>query len=121
MESSVFPNRSVVKTWEWNGSLDCSTSVVVAEDRENAIKICDDEESILFRTIRLRKAKATPPKPAKKQTHPEPDRNTSFLPAPIHKMSIKELRNALKAVGLPATGSQAEMRARLSELMSSKK
>ena len=121
MDESVFPPRAVIKDWGWDGDLSCPRSVIISSEQENCIAIQNDEESILFRTIRLRKVKTAPPKPVKKPVHTEPVKNTTFLTAPIHKMSTKELRNALKAIGVTATGSKAELRERLGEVMNARK
>jgi len=70
--------------------------------------------SILFRTIKLRKARPAAPKPARP---PQPEPDTTFLPAPIHQMSSQELRRALKSLAASTAGSKAVLRDRLDKII----
>lgn len=117
MERSLFPAASVVTDWEWDGSLECEEIVLTISEQPNCIPVEDDRESIIFRTMKLRKAKdPPPPKPVKKLVVTLAA-DTTFLTAPIHKMGMTELKRTLKGLGMQTTGTKAELRARLQRLI----
>jgi hypothetical protein len=118
----LLPKPSVVSQWAWDGNFDCPTHVPLSSEQPNVVLVEEDTESILFRTIKLKKAASPAPPKLKKPTQnilTEP--NTTFLPAPIHKMSIAELKTALKSIGMSTTGSRAELEQRLDRLINGDK
>jgi hypothetical protein len=118
----LLPKATVVSQWSWDGALDCQEHVLLKSEQPNLVFVEEDSESILFRTIKLKKAAAPAPQKLKKPTQNimvQPD--TTFLPAPIHKMSIAELKTALKSIGMSSTGSRAELEQRLDRLINGDK
>jgi hypothetical protein len=122
MARPLLPKPTLVTQWAWDGNLDCPTHVLLKAEHANLVMVEEDTESILFRTIKLKKAGAPAPPKLKKPAQSiivEP--NTTFLPAPIHKMSLAELKTALKSIGMSTTGSRAELEQRLDRLISGDK
>lgn len=117
MEKSFFQAPSLITEWKWNGSLDCES--IVGCGREE-LRIEKDEDSLLFRTMSLRKPKPAPAKQQKKQI-PTAEPTTTFLEAPIHKMTSAEVKKALKSIGLKTTGNLAELRERLEKFVGNRR
>jgi hypothetical protein len=120
--SPILPKPTTVSQWSWDGTLDCPVHVILKSEQSNTIFVEEDTESILFRTIKLKKAAAPPAPKLKKPSQSiilEP--NTTFLPAPVHKMSIAELKNTLKSIGMSSTGSRTELEQRLDRLINGTK
>jgi hypothetical protein len=116
----VFPAPSIITDWTWDGNLSCPTVIPLPKDQTNLTVVEDDTESILLRTIRLKKSQASAAQKPKvkpvKSIIQEPD--TTFLPAPIHKMTQAELKTVLKNLGMSTTGNRAELAQRLEAFMS---
>jgi hypothetical protein len=122
MARPLLPKPALVAQWGWDGCLDCPTQVPLKAEHPGVVLVEEDTESILFRTIKLKKAGVPAAPKLKKPTQSiivEPD--TTFLPAPIHKMSLSELKTALKSIGMSTTGSRAELEQRLDRLINGEK
>jgi hypothetical protein len=118
-DTYVFPPPSIVTDWSWDGSLSCPVVIPLPKEQTNMTVVEDDTESILLRTIRLRKSQASAAQKPKvkpiKSVVQEP--NTTFLPAPIHKMTQPELKTVLKNLGMSTAGSRGELAQRLENFM----
>ncbi|KAK8884563.1 hypothetical protein M9Y10_043677 [Tritrichomonas musculus] len=113
---SLFSAPSTIQKWEWDGNMDCQTVLPIVTEDSKCVNIELDSDSLLFRSLNLRRSKNTvsqskPPKRPVQNKTQEPD--TTFLPAPIHKMSQQELKESLKRIGLQTTGTKAELMQRL--------
>jgi hypothetical protein len=114
----LFPRPSIVANWTWDGGLDCPAEIAAEWEQAKVATIEEDTESILFRTNKLKKAAAAPPrKPKTAARNMIQEANTTFLPAPLHKMTMAELKGALKSIGMGTTGSRAELEQRLEKLV----
>lgn len=121
---SLFSNPTVIKNWEWDGKMECQTVLPIVTEDTNCVDIELDSESLLFRYLKLSRNKkavsqAKPPKKPPQRIEPETD--TAFLPAPIHKMTLKELKQTLKRLGLQTTGTPLEIKQRLENFINSGK
>jgi hypothetical protein len=118
----LVPKPSVVSQWSWDGNLECPVHIPLKSAQPSVVFVEEDTESILFRTIKLKKAASpVPPKLKKPAQSIIVEPNTTFLPAPIHKMSVTELKTALKSIGMSSSGSRAELEQRLDRLINGDK
>lgn len=122
---SLFSPPSIIQKWEWDGNMNCQTVLPIVTKDSNCVNVTLDDESILYRLIRLKKSKNSVSQ-SKQPKHPIPSNhaqepNTAFLPGPIHKMNIKELKQSLKSLGLQTTGTRDELAQRLESFINNKK
>ncbi|KAH0789812.1 hypothetical protein GPJ56_006314 [Histomonas meleagridis] len=121
--SKPFPSPSIISNWVWNGDMECETVLPIINESPNFQVIEQDTEPLIFRRLRLEKSKTTKdtkpaqPKPPKNGKSIIQENATSFLPAPIHKMTTAELKKTLKSLGLVTTGTREEMAQRLQKFI----
>lgn len=105
---SLFPS-TIIENWEYQNEEPLKQESVLNKSHVGEIK--DDDVDILFRIInqnqKLSKQKVEAQK-VKKNVDKNPDK-IQFVPAPIHKMSLKELKDHLKALGLSTEGTKADL------------
>ena len=120
---SLFTTPATIKSWDWDGSFNCEEIIPVQTANSDFVKIELDSESILLRTLKLRKSKNTMMhnRPQVRPVKSEPESHTTFLPAPLHKMTQQELKQSLKSIGLQTTGTRADLVERLEKFMNSGK
>lgn len=122
MEKSFFQAPSVIESWDWNGALECPGIVIPRSNKDDCIEIQKCDQSPLFRTIALRKAKQAPSKSQQpKKPPPASEATTTFLKVPIHKMTLVEVKEALRGIGLRTEGTLAELRERLDKFVNRRK
>lgn len=105
---SLFPS-TIIESWNYQNETPLQQVSPLGKSHVGEIK--DDDVDILFRIIsqsqKMKKRKIEAQKP-KKAVNKKPDK-IQFVPAPIHKMSLKELKDHLKALGLNTDGTKADL------------
>ena len=109
---------SQIKHWQWNGIMQGDIALPIDEDYDQCVFIDKDSESILFRTIKRKGQAAEAPKHVSNEKNYVNDKDTSIFPAPIHKMTLQQLIETLKKLGLKTTGSKSELQSRLKSYLS---
>ena len=104
---TLFPSL-IIEKWEYQNEK--PTTEVSPYPAKSFIKIQDDDDDILFRIIKQNK-KLTREKieQQKRKSVSQKPEKIQFVPAPIHKMSVKELKEHLKALGLNTDGQKADL------------
>lgn len=115
-----FEKPEIVENWTWNS--ECAS--IVPSFGPKCTKIETDDQHILFRTINLAKKQQAAENQAraasqKKQTmaQNEKKQTKSFLPCPIEKMTMGQLKETLKKIGLNNAGSKEDLVRRLTKFM----
>lgn len=110
---SSFLAPSIITEWNWDGDLDCETVLFSFDESE---QIENSQQSFLYQCILSKKkqqAAKAGKKDGKKKTLQYIEQNETILPAPIHKMTIPQIKETLKALGLSQTGNRNELVKRL--------
>lgn len=122
---SLFSTPSTIQKWEWDGNMDCQTVLPIVTKDSNCVNISLDQDSLLYRLLKLKRSKSNVSQ-SKQPKHPtapnaSQESHTTFLRAPIHKMTQQELKQTLKNIGLQTTGTRAELAQRLENFVNSGK
>lgn len=110
--SLSLPKASYIEEWKYNGESPIKNNTTIYDLAVN--EIVDDTTPILFRTLNLKNKKDEKDVFIKAKAYQEKE-TTSFLPAPIHKLTRQQLVDKMKPLGLPTHGSKAELAERLSK------
>lgn len=105
----VLPQRSIIRIW--NTTLHAPSVVYVADGTE-AQHVKDDDEPPIFRYLAMQNKKAAEQMRMKaQQKAKDPPRRTA-PPVPINKMTLKQLKDVMRPLGLNVTGTKEELRER---------
>lgn len=104
----MFPDYGYLKGWRYEGE---QPKTVVVHNSSSAIEIKKNDESILLRFLRLKNEQAR--QQQKEQKPQKTQSQFSLFPQPIHKMTLQQLKESCKKLGLKSTGTKQELAARL--------
>ena len=109
----------IIQHWDWDGTMQGDIALPASEDYVGSIFIEKDSESILFRTFKRKtQAAELAAKNTSNDKNSVNDKNSSIIAGPIHKMTVKQLKETSKKVGLKITGSKNELQTRLGNYIS---
>ena len=104
---TLFPSL-IIEKWEYQNEK--PTTQIAPFPSKSFIKIQDDDVDILFRLIQQNKKIAREKiEQQKRKAVPQKPEKIQFVHTPIHKMSLKELKEHLRALGLNTDGQKADL------------
>lgn len=125
MDEFDFQTPSIITNWSWDSNFQCEIIAPIILEQSETTKIELDQTPLIIRQRTLEKGKS-----AKSNNNlnkkPKPnliikESSESFLPAPIHKMTINELKQKLKSIGLSTKGTKIELSQRLQNFINNNK
>ena len=125
MDEFDFQTPSIITNWSWDSNFQCEIIAPIILEQSETTKIELDQTPLIIRQRTLEKGKTAKSNNNlnKNQKHNLiiKESSESFLPAPIHKMTINELKQKLKSIGLSTKGTKIELSQRLQNFINNNK
>lgn len=125
MDEFDFQTPSIITNWSWDSNFQCEIIAPIILEQSETTKIELDQTPLIIRQRTLEKGKsAKSNNNLNKKSKPNliiKESSESFLPAPIHKMTINELKQKLKSIGLSTKGTKIELSQRLQNFINNNK
>ena len=125
MDEFDFQTPSIITNWSWDSNFQCEIIAPIILEQSETTKIELDQTPLIIRQRTLEKGKsAKSNNNLNKKSKPNliiKESSESFLPAPIHKMTINELKQKLKSIGLSTKVTKIELSQRLQNFINNNK